>query len=385
MKHMENQSLELDVVEHSSLESISRAEVDMKITTARRYPRIMSKVKQDMLSFATLDEETAAACFFTIPRGGKTIQGPSVRLAEIAVSAYQNITAASRVLNVVSSGENPHVVIQAVCHDLQNNVTVSIEKRRAINSKKNHDGSRKPVSDDDIQLAVNACSAIAFRDSVFKVIPQALIKPVYEAAKRVAVGEVKSLVTHRQKVIDRLKQMGATEERILAVVDARKVDDVTVDKLEVLVGLGTAIKDGVTTLEEAFPAIGSTAAQNNAEAPKRGTSTMVAMPKQREPDPSPTVVVSEPEPSNTSPSDNAGQKPPKPTTSSNEAFTQSMLNAGVDLTSLIDVCELKPNLKANTAAWLNFSDVSDADAAFIVEHLDVSTPGELKWKTKRAK
>lgn len=374
---MENQSLELDVVEHSSLESISRAEVDMKITTARRYPRIMSKVKQDMLSFATLDEETAAACFFTIPRGGKTIQGPSVRLAEIAVSAYQNITAASRVLNVVSSGENPHVVIQAVCHDLQNNVTVSIEKRRAINSKKNNDGSRKPVSDDDIQLAVNACSAIAFRDSVFKVIPQALIKPVYEAAKRVAVGEVKSLVSHRQKVIDRLKQMGATEERILAVVDARKVDDVTVDKLEVLVGLGTAIKDGVTTLEEAFPAIGSTAAQTNTEAPKRGTSTTVAMPKQREP---------EPEPPKTSPPENPQEPPPTSFgTSINEAFTQSMLNAGVDLTSLIDVCELKPNLKANTAAWLNFSDVSDADAAFIIEHLDVSTPGELKWKTKRAK
>lgn len=366
---MENQSLELDVVEHSSLESISRAEVDMKITTARRYPRTMSKVKQDMLSFATLDEETAAACFFTIPRGGKTIQGPSVRLAEIAVSAYQNITAASRVLNVVSSGENPHVVIQAVCHDLQNNVTVSIEKRRAINSKKNADGSRKPVSDDDIQLAVNACSAIAFRDSVFKVIPQALIKPVYEAAKRVAVGEVKSLVAHRQKVIDRLKQMGATEERILAVVDARKIEDVTVDKLEVLVGLGTAIKDGVTTLEEAFPAIGSSGTQVNAEAPKRGKSTTVAMPQQREPEP----PITEPPPET------------QASTSSNEAFTQSMLNAGVDLTSLIDVCELKPNLKANTASWINFSDVSDADAAFIVEHLDVSTPGELKWKTKRAK
>lgn len=112
---------------------------------------------------------------------------------------------------------------------------------------------------------------------------------------------------------------------------------------------------------------------------KRGKSTTISLPKS-------TVVVSEPEPPKTYPPEYPQEPPPTSSgTSINEAFTQSMLNAGVDLTSLIDVCELKPNLKANTAAWLNFSDVSDADAAFIVEHLDVSTPGELKWKTKRAK
>lgn len=237
--------------EPSVLESIERASVDMQISTAKKYPRTLSKVKADMLSFATLDEETAQSCFYTLPRGGKTIQGPSVRLAEIAVSCYQNLRAGARVISTVTHGENPHVIVQAVAHDLQNNVAITIEKRRRITKKKTKDA----IDEDDINLSCNACASIAFRDAVFKVVPQALIKPVYEQAKKVAVGDIKSLADKRGKVMDRLKQMGVVEERILARVEARKVDDIDLEKLEILIGLGTALKDGETTLEEAFPVV----------------------------------------------------------------------------------------------------------------------------------
>jgi hypothetical protein len=232
------------------LEAIERASIDMQIATAHRFPRKMSKVKDDMLSIATLDEETAQACFYTLPRGGKTIQGPSVRLAEIAVSCYGNLRAGFRVIETVANGEHPHVVVQAVAHDLEKNVFISIEKRRRITAKKKNAGV---VDEDDINLACNACGAIAFRDAVFKVVPQALIRPVYLKAKQLAVGDVKSLAAKRTAVVDRLKQMGVTEDRIFAVVEARKIDDIDLSKLEILIGLGTAIKEGETTLEAAFP------------------------------------------------------------------------------------------------------------------------------------
>jgi len=238
-----------EIVELSALETIERAQIDSQISTARKFPRVLSKVKADMLTFATLDEETAASCFYTLPRGGKVIQGPSIRLAEIAVSCYGNMRTGARVIDVQASGDNPHVVVQAVAHDLERNLAISIEKRRRIFKKKN-----KPnIDEDDINLACNACIAIAFRDAAFKVVPLALIKPVFDRAKRVAVGEVSSLVEKRGKIIDRLKQMGVMENRILAVVDCQKVEDVTIDKLEILNGLGTALKDGETTIEEAFP------------------------------------------------------------------------------------------------------------------------------------
>jgi len=122
-----------------------------------------------------------------------------------------------------------------------------------------------------ITVTGNAAASIALRNAVFKVVPQALIKPVWLKAKEVAVGNVKSLSAKRQQVVDRLKQMGATEDRILSVVDKVKLEDVGVEEVAILIGLGTALKDGETTLEEAFPPIARPAPLFKPNATKSGT------------------------------------------------------------------------------------------------------------------
>ena len=237
----------MEIMPTDTIGAIERAQVDMQITTARKFPRELSKVKARMLSFATLDEETAASCFYTLParKGGndKPIQGPSVRMAEIALASYQHVKAGSRIVG----DDGKFLTAQAVVHDLENNVAVSIEVRRRVTTK---DGRR--FGDDMIAVTGNAACSIALRNAVFRVVPRALISPVYEQAKRVAVGDVKSLTVKRAKVIDRLKAMGAKEEQIMASVGVSKAEDIDLEKLETLLGIGTAIKDGDVTLEEAF-------------------------------------------------------------------------------------------------------------------------------------
>ena len=246
----DNQMVPLELVSSGAIEAISRAEIDTQIATAKKYPRNIAAVKSQMLTIATMDEETASACFYSLPRGGKNVQGPSVRMAEIALSCYGNVKAGTRILSV-ETGANPHAVVQAVVHDMEKNVAFSVEKRRRIVGKKKNNG--KP-DEDDINLAVNAGSAIAFRDAVFKVVPGALVKAVYEAAKKVAVGDIKSLSVQREKIVGRLKQMGAKEDRIFALLGIRKLDEITLEHVETLIGIGTALRDGNITLEEAFPA-----------------------------------------------------------------------------------------------------------------------------------
>lgn len=251
-----NQPIETEVVQPSALESISRAEIDGSIATARKFPQHqpgqLSTVKQSMMTFATLDEETAASCFYTLPRGGKNIQGPSVRLAEIALACYGNCRAGSRIIQTVTTGDSPHVVVQAVVVDLEKNISVSIEKRRRITSKKDFKtGGRKPIDEDDINLATNACSAIAFRDSVFKIVPLALVKPVFDAARKVAIGDAKTLVDRRAKCIESFTKMGVSKEKILAKLEIKSVDDITLEHLETLIGMFNAIKEG-ELIEEVF-------------------------------------------------------------------------------------------------------------------------------------
>ena len=277
----------MEIMPVDAIGQIERAQVDVQISTARKYPRTLSKVKERMLSFATLDEETASSCFYTLParRGGddKPIQGPSVRMAEIALASYQHVKAGSRIIN----DDGKFITAQAVVHDLENNVAVSIEVRRRVTSKS---GAR--YSDDMIAVTGNAACSIALRNAVFRVVPRALITPVYEAAKRVAVGDVKSLTSKRAQIIARLKQMGAKDTAILAAVGADKIEDIDLARLEVLIGLGTAIKDGEVTLENAFP--GANPKEEGKPIFKEETKAVDPVPA-APPTPEPTNTTTEPE------------------------------------------------------------------------------------------
>lgn len=250
MSENENGLAPVEVVASGVVEAQERAQIDTQIATAKRYPRAIAKCKASMLEIATLDEETAAGCFYTLPArsggDGKPIQGPSVRMAEIALSSWGNLKAASRIIG----DDGKSLTAQAVVVDLEKNVSVSIEVRRRVT---NRDGRR--YSDDMVNTTANAACSLALRNATFRVVPAAVIKPVYEAAKRVAIGNVKSITKTRAEIFERLKKKGVSEASILAVVGCTKIDEVDAEKVADLIGIGNAIKDGQITLEEAFPPV----------------------------------------------------------------------------------------------------------------------------------
>lgn len=243
----EQENTQVQVVDTTVIGQMERASIDMQIATAKRYPRSLSQVKSRMLSFATLDEETAASCFYTLPArkggDGKPIQGPSVRLAEIALSCYQHLRAGSRIID----DDGKFITAQSVVHDLENNTCIAIEVKRKVTTR---DGRR--YSDDMIATAGNAACSIALRNATFRVVPTALIKPVYEAAKSLAIGDAKSLVQRRAAALERFAKLGVSKEQVCAVLGIRSVEDIQLEHLETLFGYHTAIRDGETTIDAVF-------------------------------------------------------------------------------------------------------------------------------------
>ena len=80
-----------EATNRSALEAIERASVDMQITTAHRFPRSLSRFKENAIQLATMDEETAESCIYKRPVGkdkstGKEIyaEGMSIRMAAIS-------------------------------------------------------------------------------------------------------------------------------------------------------------------------------------------------------------------------------------------------------------------------------------------------------------
>lgn len=233
-----------------ALAVMERAGFDAMFMMAMQKPRPeITKIRQRMLTYATVDEETAESCIYTLKRWDaearqhKLIQGPSIRLAEILTVCWTNLRAGARTID----NDGKKITSQGVCFDMENNVQMFAEVSRRITHK---DG--RPYSEDMQLVTAAACNSIAKRNAVFQVVPFALIKPVYEEIKKVVTGNVSTLITKRDKLFKRFYAMGVTQDRILAILQKENMDSVDLEDLALLVGVGTAIKDRELTIEEAF-------------------------------------------------------------------------------------------------------------------------------------
>jgi hypothetical protein len=228
-----------------ALVQITRGEVDMQVSTAKAYPRSITKFQQDAMTLATQDKQIAAECFYVVPRGGKTVEGPGARLAEIIAGSWGNIRAETRILG----HDGNEVTAQAMCWDMEKNVAIRTEVKRRIKDKHG-----KTFSDDIIVLTGNAAASIALRNAIFKVIPMALVKPIYEKCREVAAGDAKSLAQSRTEMVNYFKRYGITEARILFALGKGGVADIGTDDIATLRGIATAIKEGSASIDDCFPA-----------------------------------------------------------------------------------------------------------------------------------
>lgn len=241
---------ELTVVEGGALTAQLRGEIDIQIATALKYPRNVAKQEQMMVAMATSSQDIAASCFYKMRRGDKDIEGPSVRVSEIAAMYWKNIRVAGRVIEIGEAS----VVAQAVVIDLETNVARSAEVRRSIMTSPKH-GRPQRYSEDMINVTANAAVAIAMRNAIFQIIPRAIINNIYKAAKAIAVGKVDQLAIRLPKALERFdKELGISEARILARLNKPK-DKINLQDLELLVGLFNAITDNETTADEEFPEV----------------------------------------------------------------------------------------------------------------------------------
>jgi hypothetical protein len=230
--------------ETGAVSLISNAEINQQIATAKRYPRSVTQFIKTATELVTLNESIAQQCIYALPRDNKTIEGPSARMAEIIVNAWGNSRAGARVV----SEQGDFITAQGVFHDLQANVAITYEVQRRITNRK---GER--FNADMIGVTGNAACSIALRNAILKGVPKAYWEGIYRKARAVVAGNIETLANKRANAIKEFVIFGVSEAQILEKLGKAGVADITTDDLVVLFGLLTAIKDGDTTPEEAFP------------------------------------------------------------------------------------------------------------------------------------
>ncbi|MGZ9736508.1 hypothetical protein [Flavobacterium sp. GNP002] len=223
-----------------------KAQIDTQIATAKAYPRDLKKAVEDSIFTATLDLETASSCNYALPRGGKTINGPSVHLALILAQNWGNL----RIEAKIAAIEKTSITSQAVCFDLEKNIAIKVEVKRSIMTKTGR------MNDDMITVTGNAANSISLRNAILKVIPKAVVDKVSKSAKQLITGDISDetkFIKKRNSVLDGFKNTyGVTEQEVLETIGKPSTANITADDIVTLIGYAQSIKDGDSTADLIF-------------------------------------------------------------------------------------------------------------------------------------
>lgn len=219
--------------------------IDKDVMTAKAFPRDVRQCVKNIELTISMSPEVAASCYYTLPRAGKTITGPSIRLAEICSSFWGNMQSGTRVI----SNNGKSVVVEGWCLDLETNAKVSHEICRSIVTK---DG--KPYSTDMQNTTIAAASAIAFRNVVFKTIPKIFIDQALQKAMALAVmtSNQEEFEKKRQAMFESLERLGVCAEKVFSFFGKSCIQEFDLEDMKAIYGTRTSIKEGMIKADEAF-------------------------------------------------------------------------------------------------------------------------------------
>lgn len=232
---------------------LAKAEIDTMISTAKAFPRNITRCLEEAIALATISEEVAASCIYALPRKDKDgnrveVKGETVRLAEIMLTCWGNMHAATRIVEVAEK----YITTEGVCWDLEKNVRVTMPDKVSIwFGEKGGKGGYRANNDMQVMLSKASC-AKSFRNAVFKAIPKTFVTTVYQKAVEKAIGDTKTLGSKVTTVIGKLVKMGIDRDELMSFFGYTTINQFTVDDCESLIGIGTALKDKIIKPEDVF-------------------------------------------------------------------------------------------------------------------------------------
>jgi hypothetical protein len=241
-----NEEAEIEIIAPSAIEALQRADVDVSISTAKKYRRDVASAIKTVRELALRNPRIAERCNYAVPRAGKKIIGPSVHFARIVAYAWGNLRCGSRVIGC--DRENAHM--QGVCHDLETNVAITTEMDWPVQAPKTDTEERWK---DQMNLAKRGGAAVAFRNAIFDALPMILFEDIAEEAKLVAVGSGKTFEERRNNCIAEFRKLGVSQPQIYKLLEVGGLESITTDDLIYLHGILTSILDNTLPIAQVFP------------------------------------------------------------------------------------------------------------------------------------
>lgn len=230
------------------------AEAQGKLVIAKRFPRNEVEAYAKAMQ-ACQRPSMAAKAFYSFPRAGQTVSGPTIRFAEELARCWGNIDYGIKEL----SQDNGKSEMQAYAWDLETNAQ-SVQNFTNPHQREKTDKKTRSVIMEDLTsqrdiYENNANMATRrLRARILAILPSWFVEDAVEECKRTLAGQNDlPLIDRVKKMVVSFGKLGVTQEQIEMRLK-KKIDAMNADDFTEFIGIYNAIKGGESKIADWFEA-----------------------------------------------------------------------------------------------------------------------------------
>ena len=230
------------------------AEAQGKLVIAKRFPR--DEVQSYAKAMEACQRPTMAAkAFYSFPRGGQTVEGPTIRFAEELARCWGNIDYGIKEL----SQDDGKSEMQAYAWDLETNAQsvqnfTNPHKREKTDKRTNTVVMETLTGQRDIYENNANMATRRLRSRILAILPAWFVEDAIAECKKTLAGQNDTpLIDRVKKMVVQFAKLGVTQEMIEKRLK-RKVDTMTSDDFVEYVGIYNAVKGGESKIADWFDA-----------------------------------------------------------------------------------------------------------------------------------
>lgn len=221
------------------------AEVQASILMARQFPRNQIFARDNILRECARPK-LAEGALYSYPKGGQTVQGPSIRLAEVLARAWGNVDFGFREINQ----EPGKSTIECYAWDKETNTRQV--KTFIVEHKRHTRAGSYPIKDPrEIYELVANQAARRLRACILGVIPGDIIDEAVEECAKTLSANVDVTPDGVKKLIEAFSKIDVSKEMIEDRI-GRRADAILPAQIVQLRGIYKSIEDGQSAVKEWF-------------------------------------------------------------------------------------------------------------------------------------
>ena len=221
------------------------AEVQAALVIAKQFPRNPIEA-YDRVMNACQRPGLAQSAVYSYARGGTSVTGPSIRLAEMLAQNWGNIQYGIREL----SSENGESTVEAFAWDVETN-TRQTKVFQVPHIRYTRSGSKKLTDPRDIYELVANNGARRLRACILGVIPGDVVDAAVDQCEKTIHANADTSPEGVQKLVKAFEQFGVTKEDIEGFIQ-RRLEAITPANVVSLRKIFTSLRDGMSSAKDWF-------------------------------------------------------------------------------------------------------------------------------------